>query len=106
MPVVLEWASREQKPRRVGEYVGVDSEDRDEYKAENVFFVPAKARWSYLQARAKLPEIGKDVDDAMDAIEKENPSLKRGFALKVHPAPKVSLNHGFGAKPRDIYFDD
>lgn len=59
-----------------GEYAGADPEDRDEYKAENVFFVPPSARWSYLQSRAKLPEIGKDVDDAMDAIERDNPSLK------------------------------
>jgi type I restriction enzyme M protein len=59
-----------------GDYAGADPEDKDEYKAENVFFVPEKARWSYLQSRAKLPEIGKDVDSAMDAIEKENPSLK------------------------------
>ncbi len=59
-----------------GEYAGSDPEDRDEYKAENVFFVPPVARWSYLQARARQPEIGKDVDNAMDAIEKENPSLK------------------------------
>jgi len=59
-----------------GEYEGADPEDRDEYRAENVFFVPPSARWSYLQSRAKLPEIGTDVDDAMDAIEKDNPSLK------------------------------
>jgi type I restriction enzyme M protein len=59
-----------------GEYAGADPEDKDEYKAENVFFVPEVARWSYLLSRAKLPEIGKDVDNAMDAIEKENPSLK------------------------------
>ncbi len=59
-----------------GDYAGADPEDKDEYKAENVFFVPEKSRWSYLQSRAKLPEIGKDVDNAMDAIEKENPSLK------------------------------
>lgn len=59
-----------------GEYAGADSEDRDEYKAENVFFVPPSARWKYLQSRAKLPEIGKDVDSAMDAIERDNPSLK------------------------------
>jgi type I restriction enzyme M protein len=51
-------------------------EDRDEYVAENVFWVPAEARWSYLQARAKQPEIGKLIDDAMTAIEKENPTLK------------------------------
>ena len=59
-----------------GDYDGADPEDRDEYKAENVFFVPKQSRWSYLLSRAKLPEIGKDVDDAMDRIEKENPSLK------------------------------
>jgi type I restriction enzyme M protein len=58
------------------EYEGADPEDADEYRAENVFFVPANARWSYLQARAKLPEIGKDVDAAMEAIEQENPTLK------------------------------
>jgi len=59
-----------------GEYDGADPEDKDEYKAENVFYVPVKARWSYLQSRAKLPTIGKEVDEAMDLIEKENPSLK------------------------------
>jgi len=58
------------------EYAGADPEDRDEYKAENVFFVPEKARWTYLQSKAKLPEIGKVVDSAMDAIEKDNPSLR------------------------------
>ena len=59
-----------------GEYAGADPEDKDEYKAENVFFVPEKARWSYLLSRAKLPDIGKKVDEAMDTIEKDNPSLK------------------------------
>lgn len=59
-----------------GEYAGADPEDKDEYKAENVFFVPEKARWSYLQSKAKLPDIGKTVDSAMDAIEKDNPSLR------------------------------
>ncbi len=59
-----------------GEHAGADPEDKDEYKAENVFFVPETARWSYLQSKAKLPTIGKVVDEAMDAIEKDNPSLK------------------------------
>jgi type I restriction enzyme M protein len=59
-----------------GEYAGADPEDKDEYKAENVFFVPEKARWSYLQSKARLPEVGKEVDNAMDAIEKDNPSLR------------------------------
>lgn len=61
---------------------GADPEDKDEYKAENVFFVPQDARWHYLQSKAKQPEIGKFVDDAMDAIEKENASLK-GVLPKV-----------------------
>jgi len=51
-------------------------EDRNEYTSSNVFWVPAKARWSYLQDRAKQPEIGVLIDSAMDLIEKENPSLK------------------------------
>ena len=59
-----------------GDYAGADPEDKDEYKAENVFFVPEIARWSYLQSKAKLPTIGKEVDNAMDAIERDNPSLK------------------------------
>ncbi|UBM62786.1 type I restriction-modification system subunit M [Candidatus Sulfidibacterium hydrothermale] len=66
-----------------GEYAGADPEDKDEYKAENVFFVPADARWNYLQSKAKQPTIGKTVDEAMDAIEKENPSLK-GVLPKVY----------------------
>ena len=66
-----------------GEYAGADPEDKDEYKAENVFFVPADARWSFLLSKAKQPTIGKTVDEAMDAIEKENPSLK-GVLPKVY----------------------
>lgn len=53
-----------------------DPEDKDEYKAEKVFWVPKEARWEFIKERAKLPEIGKFLDDAMDLIEKENPSLK------------------------------
>lgn len=66
-----------------GEYAGADPEDKDEYKAENVFFVPSKARWTHLQDNAKSPEIGKMIDAAMDAIEKENPRLK-GVLPKVY----------------------
>lgn len=65
-----------------GEYAGADPEDKDEYKAENVFFVPTEARWSFLVGKAKQPDIGKIVDAAMDAIEKENASLK-GVLPKV-----------------------
>ncbi|MCP3926751.1 MAG: SAM-dependent DNA methyltransferase [Desulfobacterales bacterium] len=53
-----------------------DPEDRDEYIAENVFFVPKEARWSHVHAQAKLPNIGQTIDEAMDAIEKENKELK------------------------------
>jgi type I restriction enzyme M protein len=53
-----------------------DPEDHDEYIAENVFFVPKDARWNNLQAKAKLPTIGVDIDNAMSAIEKENRELK------------------------------
>lgn len=67
---------------------GADPEDKNEYLAEKVFFVPVKARWSYIQGRATLPSIGKDVDDAMDAIEKENASL-RGVLPKVYAQEKL-----------------
>lgn len=50
-------------------------EDRDQYAAKNVFWVPTLARWSYLQSMAKQEDLGKTLDDAMIAIEKENPSL-------------------------------
>ncbi len=54
---------------------GIDPEDPDEYRAENIFWVPKEARWSVLQAQAKTPEIGRAVDEAMMAIERENPTL-------------------------------
>ncbi|MDD5242431.1 MAG: class I SAM-dependent DNA methyltransferase [Syntrophorhabdaceae bacterium] len=65
-----------------------DPEDRDEYKMRNVFWVPKAARWEYLQKNAKKPEIGKLVDDAMDAIEKDNPSLK-GVLTKNYARPAL-----------------
>jgi type I restriction enzyme M protein len=52
------------------------AEDKDEYLADNVFWVPKEARWSHLQAHAKQPTIGALIDDAMRAIEKDNASLK------------------------------
>jgi len=71
-----------------GEYEGADPEDINEYRAENVFYVPPQARWEYLQGRAKLPTNGKDIDDAMDAIEKDNPSLK-GVLPKQYARPNL-----------------
>src|SRR5438128_5154844 len=101
---------------------GANPEDRDEYLAENVFWVPPEARWSYLQGRAKDPLIGKLLDNAMIAIERDNPSLKNtlpkdytrphldkqrlgevidlisnvGFKRPSHPAP---LPAGEGSTP-------
>jgi len=63
-------------------------EDRDEYKSENVFWVPKEARWYYLQANAKQPTIGRLIDDAMEAIERENPSLK-GVLAKDYARPTL-----------------
>lgn len=53
-----------------------DPEDRDEYLAKNIFFVPEQARWINIQAKAKLPSIGQELDEAMEVIEKENPELR------------------------------
>lgn len=69
-----------------GDYAGANPEDQDEYKAENVFWVPPAARWSYLQNSAKQPTIGKIVDDAMVAIERDNPRLK-GVLPKEYARP-------------------
>lgn len=71
-----------------GEYEGAEPEDKNEYVAEKVFYVPPVARWTWLQGRAKLPTIGKDIDEAMDAIEKDNPSLK-GVLPKVYAQEKL-----------------
>ncbi|MCC7420982.1 MAG: SAM-dependent DNA methyltransferase [Planctomycetaceae bacterium] len=65
-----------------------DPEDRDEYTAENIFWVPKPARWDQLQANAKQPTIGKLIDDAMVAIEKENPVLK-GVLSKDYARPSL-----------------
>ena len=66
-----------------------DAEDPEEYLAENVFWVPREARWSHLQARAKQPTIGKDIDDAMLAIESNNASLK-GVLPKDYARPALN----------------
>jgi type I restriction enzyme M protein len=65
---------------------GADPEDPDEYRAENIFWVPKKARWSYLKANAPQPTIGTTVDAAMDAIERDNSSLK-GVLPKDYARP-------------------
>ena len=67
---------------------GADPEDPDEYRAENIFWVPKEARWAHLQGKAKQPTIGKLIDDAMVAIERDNPSLK-GTLPKDYARPAL-----------------
>lgn len=67
---------------------GAEPEDPDEYLAANVFWVPPKARWASLQSQAKQPSIGKIVDEAMIAIEQDNPSLK-GVLSKDYSRPAL-----------------
>jgi type I restriction enzyme M protein len=71
-----------------GEYAGADPEDADEYLAFNVFYVPEKARWKYLQSNAKQPSIGILLDNAMDEIEKINDNLK-GVLPKNYANPDL-----------------
>lgn len=66
----------------------VAAEDPDEYMADNIFWVPAEARWSFLQASARQPAIGKIIDDAMTAIETANPGLK-GVLPKDYNRPAL-----------------
>jgi type I restriction enzyme M protein len=67
---------------------GADPEDRDEYLADNIFWVPQEARWSFIQGRAKDPKIGKFLDDAMVAVERDNPALK-GVLPKDYARPHL-----------------
>ncbi len=65
-----------------------DPEDKDEYLADNIFWVPPEARWDYLQKNAKRPEIGTLVDDAMASIERDNKTLK-GVLPKDYARPAL-----------------
>src|SRR5699024_2638726 len=65
-----------------------DPEDKDEYLAENIFWVPKEARWAHIRDNAKKHEIGQIIDEAMIAIEKENVSL-RGVLPKVFARPDL-----------------
>jgi type I restriction enzyme M protein len=67
---------------------GADPEDPDEYRAVNIFWVPKEARWPHLKANAKQPTIGQMLDDAMDAVERDNPSLK-GVLPKDYARPAL-----------------
>ena len=82
-------AFEEQHAKLVAEQnQGADPEDPDEYRAVNIFWVPKEARWSKLKSEAKQPTIGKTIDDAMLAIERDNPSLK-GVLPKDYAHPRL-----------------
>src|SRR6266513_6506297 len=82
-------AFEEQHARLEGERAaGADPEDPDEYRAVNIFWVPPEARWSNLRNQAKDPKTGKIVDDAMLAIERDNPTLK-GVLPKDYAHPRL-----------------
>ena len=66
----------EAKFKELSEDEYADVEDKDEYEADGVFFVPQDARWSVISQAAHTPQIGKVIDDALEAIERENTKLK------------------------------
>jgi type I restriction enzyme M protein len=83
--------SFEEKHAELTKEKGADPEDPDEYRAENIFWVPPAARWTYLQNSAKQPTIGKIVDDAMVAIERDNSRLK-SILPKEYARPALDKN--------------
>lgn len=75
------------------EATGADPEDRDEYLAEGVFWVPPEARWDLIKGAARQPTIGVIIDGAMDAIERENATLRdvlpKGYSRPTLPATQL-----------------
>lgn len=80
--------SFEEKYEELTQDEWADPEDKDEYLAENIFWVPKEARWTYIEENAKKPEIGQIIDNAMIATEKENESL-RGVLPKDYARPAL-----------------
>jgi type I restriction enzyme M protein len=78
----------EERHAALAQEPGADAEDSDEYLADNIFWVPAEARWSSIQSQAKQPTIGQVLDDAMVAIERDNPRL-RGVLPKEYGRPAL-----------------
>ena len=81
--------SFEEKYKELENTKYADPEDRDEYLADNVFWVPKTARWEYIKKNAKRPEVGQIIDDAMVAIERENEKLK-GILNKDYARPSLT----------------
>lgn len=80
--------SFEEKHEELTQDEWADPEDKDEYLAENIFWVPKEARWTFIKENAKKPEIGQIIDNAMIATEKENESL-RGVLPKDYSRPAL-----------------
>jgi type I restriction enzyme M protein len=106
--------ARRQELLELSKTEGADPEHPDEYLAENVFWVPPEARWEQLQAAAKQPEIGRLIDEAMEAIERENVSLK-GVLPKDYARPVldkrrlgelIDLISGIGLGGKDNHSQD
>jgi type I restriction enzyme M protein len=86
-------------------------EDRDEYVAENVFWVPESARWPALLAAASQPDVARGIDDALSAIEQENPGLRNVLPRVYARAPlsaelmgslvETIAKIGFGKDPKE-----
>ena len=91
---------------------GADPEDPDEYRAVSIFWVPREARWGHLKAQARQPTIGQLVDDAMAAIERDNPVLKdvlpkdyarpRPRQAAARPAHRHDQQHQGGRRGRPL----
>jgi type I restriction enzyme M protein len=108
------FGARRQELLELSKSEGADPEHPDEYLAENVFWVPPEARWEKLQAAAKQPEIGRLIDEAMEAIERENASLK-GVLPKDYARPVldkrrlgelIDLISGIGLGGKENHSDD
>ncbi len=78
----------EEQHKRLQQEPHADPEDPDEYRAANVFWVPPEARWERLRQNARQPTIGQIVDEAMEAVERDNPSL-RGVLPKDYARPAL-----------------
>lgn len=74
------------------------ADERDQYIGSNVFWLPPEARWHTINAKAMSPEIGKDIDDAMGAIERENPTLK-GVLPRDYARPSLDTATRASANP-------
>jgi type I restriction enzyme M protein len=84
-----------------GDYAGANPEDKDEYLAANVFWVPLATRWPRLQSRTKLPSIGKDVDDPVVVLERDNPRSKGALNKNYGRADLDTAQRGSAIRPRE-----